>query len=113
MNADIVGFLLARLREDEDVARRAGMVAKSRTWGIRSNMASSQVHVPADRMLSDLEAKWLVVELHDGEHVCPSGIGEGCTDFGGRDEWSRTCPTLAALAIPYSSHPDYREEWRP
>ncbi len=63
------------------------------------------------RTLSELEAKRQIMKAHerlpDGEFCvtcdAPSGIpGE---PYG--------CATLRLLALPYSDHPDYSEEWKP
>jgi hypothetical protein len=52
------------------------------------------------RVLAECEAKRRIVELHGCYHSCRS------SDYAG------DCPTMDLVALPYASHPEYREEWR-
>lgn len=56
-------------------------------------------HDPA-YVLADIAAKRAIVSLHNR-----------CEDWSYGDP--STCPELCALALPFSGHPDWREEWRP
>jgi hypothetical protein len=80
-------FLLARIAEDEAVARE---VARGpRGWG----------KTTARRRIADCEAKRrIIARLCDVEWTGSRAV---------RDV------VLAELAVPYADHPDYRPEWKP
>lgn len=121
---ELVGFLRARLDEDEQVARASEQrpwlhastappsgwvyvesgrdavheVARVRVAGNAEHIAR---HDPA-RVLREVEVKRQLLEaveeyLHDHED--------------GPDPMSAI--TLRLLALPYANHPDYDESWRP
>lgn len=103
-------FLLARIAEDAEHAR-----LKLTPHG---SAPGSMV-----RVLAECEAKRRIVGLHAPitlrRITYPGGRlnevqacgydtyedGAGWVDY--------PCWTLQILALPYASHPDYREEWRP
>ena len=87
----LTDFLLARIAEDEDAARRVGTV--------RQPLDQASYF----RVLAECDAKRRIVGLH---HEILT-ICQGCANE------SYPCRTLRALALPYADHPDYREEWRP
>jgi hypothetical protein len=106
-------FLLARIADDEAVARRIQAVGPCEP-------AYDPAHV-----LAECEAKRQIVEMHDPQEgredmpaVCSTCGGfvrrpdylRGSTDSGYVIPWP--CPTLRALALPYADHPDYQEAWR-
>lgn len=80
-------------------------------------------HWDPARVLNLVGALRRIVELHTPDHwpekvpaVCPTcstwdvevAMGDHpATPVG------YPCPTLRVLALPYSHHPDYREEWAP
>jgi hypothetical protein len=108
---DLVEFLRARLDEDERVARQHHLT----NWhfdGIKNHIVNDdgvtvaivrttqehiQRHDPA-RVLREVEAKRRIIDLADS-------LGYVTNDA--------EPAILAALALPYADHPDYREEWRP
>jgi hypothetical protein len=111
----LADFLLARIAEDEADAQVA--LGPSPFWFAGDEWSSvlgsdregcADAHIirwRPDRVLAECEAKRRIVELHkrsihSEEDMCFSCI----------EEWP--CPTLRLLALPYASHPDYREEWR-
>jgi hypothetical protein len=49
-----------------------------------------------------------IVAMHDQDHECPESEDDSC---GYWDD--RACLVIRLLAVPYSDHPDYDEEWRP
>jgi len=61
------------------------------------------------RMLAECESKRGIVELHSGGHECP-GVGHVFWDDDA--SWTKACPTLRLVALPYADHPDYDEAWR-
>lgn len=93
-------FLLARLAEDETIAR---------DW--RHNRDKVEIHgggtgyerlVNPDHVLADVEAKRAVLRLLDqiGGHYEPNS--------------ARVVPNIRRLlAAPYADHPDYDQEWTP
>jgi hypothetical protein len=100
----LVEFLLARIAEDEEGARRASAVEGG-------DFAIAALPLPLmegirpgfpTRVLAECEAKRRIVDLYR----------EVETDRG-NDAMSRLDRVLRALALPYVAHPDYRVEWRP
>ena len=111
--SDLTDFLLARIADDEAVAKSIDTGA----WEDAVSTSRRFDHVwrwsPA-RVLAECEAKRRIVALHTGQHECV-GIKYGKPDcvlvapgFMYEDD-----PTLLLLATPYTDHPDYREEWKP
>ncbi len=117
----LVEFLLARIAEDEEVARacdplmhwpknadelpvdadvpvaRASLL-HSRRW----DPARVLVECDAKRQIVALEAEWLEVmsaTLAKLRRALPSVRSDSLT--------------LSLLALPYADHPDYQQEWRP
>jgi hypothetical protein len=101
-------FLLARIAEDEENAKACdcSFCNEDHGWFRRDELrerflGSSRVipHVmrwsPA-RVLAECEAKRRIVRI---------AVDQIDEDSGGE--------LLRLLALPYASHPDYREEWRP
>ena len=88
----LTDFLLARIAEDEAVAR-----------SLTYNWSDPQESLRR-RFIADVEAKRRIVEEHDRHR------GECDRDYQFGDQ---PCETLRALASVYSDHPDYREEWKP
>lgn len=83
-------FLLERIAEDEATTTHIDCVCEH---DVR------QAGCPA-RILDECEAKRQIVEWHE------RGNSDGyiCRNI--------LCPHLAALALVYADHPDYRDEWR-
>ncbi|MGV9756956.1 DUF6221 family protein [Streptomyces tricolor] len=130
---ELVGFLRARLDEDEQTARQATegpwtaevsgetghCVIPSDAQSTREYVARTQLyaaafdaehmarHDPA-RVLRDVEAKRGIVD--DLAEVIRWAARKGPGYQDGADSCERT---LKRLALPYADHPNYREEWRP
>lgn len=102
--SELGSFLLARVSEDEAVARAAtGQAVLDERPAVREWMGLAN----PERMLVWSDARRRLVALH---HEVPGGeSGPLCADCG----HPATCPTLRLLALPYTDHPDYRPEWRP
>ena len=115
----IVEFLLARIAEDEAIAREALAPANMHPYGDRSMPPTRPEDVPDEmrgylggpwgehaarwdmtRALAECAAKRAIVALH------PEMFGHcrGCADE------TFPCRTLLALTIPYANHPDYQAE---
>jgi len=96
----LTDFLLARIAEDETVAR-AGRNADV-IWPIDAALGvvrtGEDVYLAStpDRVLAECEAKRHIVAM--AAQLC----------YGNEEEagWD-------VLALPYADHPDYRDEWRP
>ena len=125
----LTDFLLARIAEDEAVARSVVKAneGRSRTqdepWGLSWQDDNDQMSIEPDRILcveparvlAECESKRrLIAEVHPGATAEDECGGCGAT-LGG--EWltppGAVCPVLALLALPYADHPDYDPEWLP
>ncbi|MFI1472060.1 DUF6221 family protein [Streptomyces wuyuanensis] len=129
--SELVAFLRARLDEDEQAARklldekRPGRAERwefcddgaIRDTGPRRSLRVKFTwppeadhivrHDPA-RVLADVEAKRELLRLHTlNGWVCST------CDNGEVPGDGYPCPTLRLLALPYASHADYDEAWRP
>lgn len=105
----LVEFLLARIAEDEEVARVCAEM------------------FPPPWEVAECEAKRRVVELHHPDRHLENWywMDRKCAEC--RKPWhkympgklptdigpEKGCPTLRLLALPYVDHPDYDEAWRP
>jgi hypothetical protein len=88
----ITEFLLARIAEDERVARAD---LASDAWGNPYGDGTGiELTFTSERVLSECEAKRQIVFL---------------TEHGCGDDYERV---QRALASVYADHPDFREEWR-
>jgi hypothetical protein len=112
---DLIAFVRARLDEDESVARQmtaepGGFYLEAETDA--TNIMTVGAHVyrwsPA-RVLAEVKAKRQLLECLVG------ATGKGTSRLVANDEpWAIGGDHLVKLlALPYASHPDYREEWRP
>jgi len=124
----LADFLRARLGEDEAVAREARAAAVENDT-VREDVSreheidpvsdsqwgpSDDVYMSTARVLADVEAKRRIVDEHSDQpgwpHECQGWVLDGQRrDVG----FWENCPTLRLLALPYASHPDYRQEWKP
>jgi hypothetical protein len=90
---DLTEFLLARIAEDEAQARECSVWVENAP----SLNDCAPHHNPA-RLLVECETRRRIVE-----HVEPDLIAASAGD-----------PyVLQLLVLPYSDHPDYRQEWKP
>ena len=109
--SDIVDFLMARLDEDEGVAREAVAIRRlvyanqprvvdpDFTFVAWTDHPAGTVVVGPERMLGEVRAKRCIVDLFPD-----SADGDGWNEAGAQ--------VLQHLAAAYSEHPDYRDEWR-
>jgi hypothetical protein len=120
----LTDFLLARLDEDEAVAREWLETGyQPPAWGPEDQPAfiPDFYEPPTDadrawvaRVLATVAAHRAIVALHTGEHEC---VGE---KYGRLDSilvapgfMYENDPTLCALAAVYADHEDYLDEWKP
>ena len=132
-------FLLARVAEDEAVAR-AAIAVSSADWVANNSLLMFLDHECSALVLADVDhysqdPAWFHVERHDPDRVLAeceakrriieqaheassdrySVIGEFCV---GRDETQEAMDTdpgetiLRALAAVYADHPDFDPTWR-
>jgi hypothetical protein len=113
-------FLLARIAEDEGCALALPPVIAETVRYERIHFA--QWNPARARVLAECEAKRRIVALHgDGGHTVGwtkdvyGGVDHACLECGTFDEYGVEwpCTTLRILALLYTDHPDYVEEWRP
>lgn len=135
---DLIGFLRARLDEDEESAKACGGAPWSAEVQGMVHVSSKAIrdekwkfgrlgyvatvehdwdgehivrHDPA-RVLNEIAAKREIIEQH-----MPVGDGTVCLSYchtrapGEAQTWP--CLTLRLLAMPYSGHEEFHEEWRP
>lgn len=118
----LTDFLLARIAEDEAVAKGAraheylspARDASPLRW-VRDTLGYGTIFANSGRVLAECEAKRRIVEMHSN----PFDEGEGrpvCTSCGRMDiafaETKWPCSTILALASIYADHRRFREEWR-
>ncbi len=116
---DLSEFLLARIAEDEAVAKSASMeVPQAReegeVWGVwigRKWYQSTAYAVHATRynparVLAECEAKRRIVN-----EIAPE-IADQLAGLSGGQILYRDDVLLRLLAVPYADHPDYDEAWR-
>lgn len=103
---DLAEFLLARVGEDEAVARAVtGTGVHDERPVVKEwiGLANPQ------RMLVWSDARRRIVALHQTAPRSAANGGDACAGCAHPEP----CPTLRLIALPYADHPDYREDWRP
>lgn len=121
-------FLLARIAEDEAVARAAlveavylhyGDTAAEALLGLAEGEGAQAVavahfarHDPA-RVLAECEAKRAAIDAAWDDHERIEGEWGMCQSREQMDAKDDVPAVIAHLAAIYSDHPDYRAEWRP
>jgi hypothetical protein len=97
-------FLLARIAEDEVIARAAtpGTLPPGlSTWEASDREGVTEIQVDPARILAECEAKRQRVAILDDMERHPDNATS-----------SRAYELLCLEATPYALHPDCREEWR-
>lgn len=90
---DVADFLRARIEEEEAVEHDY--------WCSRSQ-ASMPCDCPRNKVLAECAAKRLVLMASDSDSPALQWMSTLTL------EW-----VMGVMALVYSGHPDYREEWRP
>jgi hypothetical protein len=108
-------FLFARIAEDEAASTPHREATGGEWHSYRCDWlygSECDCGHPA-HVLAECEAKRQIVELHmpligtfTACQNCYEDVQRSPTD-------QYPCDTLRLLSLPYASHPDYREEWRP
>lgn len=118
MTVELRDFLLARIVEDEGLARRADPEVVDWLAEYASDAAAefNEAHIKRwapGHALDALEGLRAAVHRPDGDWCEGCGGADlGWGEMGYAHEIS-TCPTLRALAVTYRWHPGYRAEWAP
>lgn len=109
-------FLLARIAEDEAVARSAVLPQQAfeplLPWKLVAGSASNiegAVFAEPSRMLAECEAKRRIVQEVESlreQRVATPGSSSLILNYS-------LDRVLRFIALPYVGHPDYDEEWRP
>lgn len=106
--SDLTDFLLARIAEDEAVARTAAPdeYTPPNGYGYDARGAARPV-MSRSRVLAECEAKRALVEMHTA----------AAAEAIAKPAWGpiaiTTRAVLVELASVYADHPSFREEWRP
>lgn len=115
-------FLLARIAEDEAVARSfaahaapdasGGKLLRPPVEPVGPAYPIGALLVGVERVLAECEAKRRIVDIHR-RGTCSTGPADWCEGCGGEygegDPWP--CTTLRAGASVYRDHPDYDPAW--
>jgi hypothetical protein len=99
---DLTDFLLARIADDEAVARSVIDDDDGVTFFPRKAHASHAIAWQPQRVLAECEAKRRIIAEHSPVDPC---------DAHAADYRTIPCDTLLFLASVYADHPDYRAEW--
>lgn len=108
----LVEFYRARLAEEERLAHaavHAGLGVDACGEKVTSTDPDVQDHFATwnpVRVLAEVGAKRAIIELVEDQVDTPYGEPEAFLPL----DW---LAVLKQLALPYASHEDYREEWRP
>lgn len=121
----ITEFLLARIAEDEavagevrewdaahypDLAREFHSQLEAYSYGYDND---PMISAHPSRIFAECAAKRSLVEMHRN---MPSPFEDGlcamCAETGANAQ-AYPCDTIKALAVVYSDHPDYQDEWKP
>jgi len=105
---NIVGFLEARIAEDEDQASK--------------HLPALSSHGLGDyglRVLAECQAKRAIIDAHPitsdvievSTRIKHGYACETCFSYGDVVEDHGYCDTIRALAAVYKDHPDYQQEW--
>ena len=110
-------FLLARIAEDEDIARNSMASMRWSTRVLAECEAKRKIIAAAFALASTIDSEWGC--CHEGDAI-RTGIVEPVFDDDAAQPLPDYCigPGVAGrflrpLAHVYAEHPDYREEWKP
>lgn len=128
----LVEFMLTRIGEDEQVARRAAEAGETitgkefldstlPTHEAERRFIARRVHVRQtdenlvgvhpDRILNDCKMRRLMIDLHNRGHECTDLDDTGAADR--RFEEGENCSVLRLIALCYSAHREYDRSWLP
>lgn len=126
--SNIVAFLLARLAEDEQVARAATpggwfWDAEAECFSTSARTESLDDHSwPATVVgaIGEHTSGFVLVEATDAAHITRFDPARVLAEVEAKrriieheDHWAEDDRVLHLLALPYREHPDYRPAWAP
>jgi hypothetical protein len=98
------------------LAAEPAIPAISAQWAARGTRPPNDLN----RVLADIAAKRAILAEHAPEKAPVHGATPGRPPFkclrchGDDDPWaSGYCRTILLLAVPFATHPDYQEGWKP
>lgn len=112
MSTDLVAFLKARLDEDEQVAAEvspSGSLRAAELMVVQDGYGFGAISIDSARVLAEVQAKRAILDAHE-DPARPPSRWDGCDD---ECQWDALRYVLQVLALPYASHPDFDEAWRP
>ena len=119
---EITEFLMARIAEDEEIARRNsgdrglgddGSFPDYRTYSDSDTDAADDfiAHFAPRRVLVECEAKRRIVALVRGPLEAVAWTAIGCSETTDPGDTQVGDKMLCALALPYADHTDYDPDW--
>jgi hypothetical protein len=103
-------FLLARITEDEAVARSVEPDDRHGYERVDDHAGYVILSVDPTRVLAECEAKRRIVERFKWAAENPDLYRN---DMELMDQWGDAMDTLTDAAAAHADHPDYRDEWKP
>lgn len=107
----IHAFLRARYDEIEQAARAAKETRRPWYFDHIDEAAKPFVDLAldADQVLADLDSKRAILDLHaEASAATPNGWDDSAVHWAAAVE-----DVLRLLALPFATHPDYQESWKP
>lgn len=107
----LTDFLLARIAEDEEVARKhPGDTLRDdavyELGGTATDYGDAHITISAARVLAECEAKRRIIEQYDTAERISDNL-----DYDTRGMYEATELAVTYLAQVYADHPDYQAEW--
>lgn len=115
MTDGLVEFLLARIAEDEAVARAMEKCSDPLDWTEPGDPAvglAGPVDGPSGYESIVIDPARVLAECEAKRQIIAQQTRRPAKDFRPTPPPADT-PVLRLLAMPYVDHPDYRQEWRP
>lgn len=117
VQADLVPFLLARIAEEEAVARSVEDVSPKSNSDIFTSLSAptGTVEVSPSRVLAECAAKRGLIEEHDRQWRNPVKASDESVQrrYGSKGRLNGLWTALQYLALPYADHEDYQSVWKP
>lgn len=105
---DLVKFLRARLNDDERVIHEAGRTdGDHELYVLDDDYRHDRIVISGKRAQDEVAAKRRIIDRYEQQAARAS---ENAME---EDRAWTLEPVLLDLALPYASHPDYQQDWRP
>jgi len=111
-------FLLARITEDEAIARRFPRNGSHQTSPDEVNDDAGPCpddcvgHFSGTRLLAECAAKRAAIEAAWGDHCQIENEWGACQSQDQMSAKDDNPEVIEALGVVYADHPDYQQEWR-